>query len=81
MLCIELATPYPNKKTCFEMIKLTFCGTSIQYATLGKKSQNDKLRVLQRKLKITENQLPNLPASMYHSQEAAIQGLQCKHKK
>ena len=57
ILEVELAQTYKGYKTKWEMIKLAIRSHTLKYAALKKKSRDNKLEVLERKLKQVEGRL------------------------
>ena len=76
LLDIELAQQYPSKKMQWEMIKMAVRGSTIQYSARKKKSKNNQLVVLEKKLKLLQTNQPNLPPSLLQSTEAQIDLIQ-----
>ena len=75
LLDIELAQEYQSKKQQWEVMKLAVCGSSIQHSKRKKKSDENKLSALEKKLVDIENKLHNHPSTLIESDDNLIRDL------
>ena len=68
VLDVQMNQQYKDKKTTWEMVKLSMRGSTIQYVSRKKKAKNNELHALQHKLKQKEDKLINIPASLAQSE-------------
>ena len=73
---IELNQEYATQKLRWEMVKLSVRNSTLQYSARKKKARDNTLTALQKKLKFTQEKLPNLPQTLLDSTDAQIGLLQ-----
>ena len=72
LIDIQFSQPIGSKKTAWELFKLAFRGSTIQYALRKKKSKKLKLEVLKRKVTQIQAKQSNLPSILRESNRTQI---------